>query len=123
MDEKERSNLNKTKNNIFSVLSGYKQEENGTLTIGSKIIKRIIPITQNAFYVCVDRDEINFRKIKDADVLVLDFLPDFDIIREDFKVLYKGYKFVYESNELWLHYQVAVSLSEEVIEQEEDQEE
>lgn len=112
--------MNKTKNNIFSVLSGYQQEENGTLTIGSKIIKRIIPITQNAFYVCVDRDEINFRKIKDADTLVLDFLPDFDIIREDFKVLYKGYKFVYEANELWLHYQVAVSLSEEVIEQEEE---
>lgn len=114
--------MNKIKNNIFSVLSGYKQEENGTLTIGSKIIKRIIPITQNAFYVCVDRDEINFRKIKDADVLVLDFLPDFDIIREDFKVLYKGYKFVYEGNELWLHYQVAVSLTEEVIEQEEENE-
>jgi hypothetical protein len=114
--------LNKTKNNIFSVLSGYQQEENGTLTIGSKIIKRIIPITQNAFYVCVDRDEINFRKIKDADVLVLDFLPDFDIIREDFKVLYKGYKFYYEANELWLHYQVAVSLAEEVIEQEDEKE-
>lgn len=109
------------KNNIFSVLSGYKQEENGTLTIGSKIIKSIIPITQNAFYVCVDRDEINFRKIKDADALVLDFLPDFDIIREDFKVLYKGYKFVHEANELWLHYQVAVSLTEEVIEQEQDE--
>ena len=111
-----------TKNNIFSVLSGYKQEENGTLTIGSKIIKRIVPITQNAFYVCVDRDEINFRKIKDADMLVLDFLPDFDIIREDFKVLYKGYKFYYEANELWLHYQVAVSLTEEVIEQEQESE-
>ena len=105
-----------TKNNIFSVLSGYKQEENGTLTIGSKIIKRIVPVTQNAFYVCVDRDEINFRKIKDADALVLDFLPDFDIIKEDFRVLYKGYKFVYEANELWLHYQVAVSVTEEVIE-------
>ena len=114
--------MNKTKNNIFSVLSGYKQEENGTLTIGSKIIKRIIPITQNDFYVCVDRDEINFRKIKDAYVLVLDFLPDFNIIREDFKVLYKGYKFVYEANELWLHYQVAVSLTEEVIAEEGEQE-
>lgn len=113
--------MNIVKKNIFSVLSGYKQEENGTLTIGSKIIKSIIPITQNAFYVCVDRDEINFRKIKDADTLVLDFLPDFDIIREDFKVLYKGYKFVHEANELWLHYQVAVSLTEEVIEQEQDE--
>ena len=108
--------MNKTKNNIFNVLSGYKQEANGTLTIGSKIIKRIIPITQNAFYVCVDRNEVNFRKIKDADALVLDFLPDFDIIKEDFRVLYKGYKFIHEANELWLHYQVVVSVTEEVIE-------
>lgn len=114
--------MNTVKKNIFSVLSGYKQEENGTLTIGSKIIKRIIPITQNAFYVCVDRDEINFRKVKDADTLVIDFLPDFEIIREDFKVLYKGYTFVYEANELWLHYQVAVRLTEKVIEQEEESE-
>lgn len=104
-----------SKTNIFSVLSGYSQEENGTLTIGSKIIKRIIPITQNAFYVCVDRDEINFRKIKDADALVLDFLPDFDIIKEDFKVLYKGYKFIHEANELWLHYQTGISVIDEVI--------